>query len=130
MSRASWDLSGHVARLIAFRDERDWRQFHRPKELAAGIAIEAAELQELFLWRDPETAEQVSASPERLARIEEELADVSIYLLMLAHDLGIDLGGAIDRKMAVNGERYDVVRSRGRSDKAPHRPRAAGDDRS
>jgi len=127
MTGNRWDLADCVAALEAFRDARDWRQFHRPKELAAGIAVEAAELQELFLWRDPETADQVSASPERMARLEEEVADVAIYLLMLAHDLGIDLRQAVNRKIARNGQRYDVNRSRGRADKAPALPRPAGE---
>lgn len=121
MTQNPWDLAANVSRLLEFRRARDWEQFHRPKELVAGISIEAGELQELFLWRDPETPEQVTGQLQRMTRIEEELADVAIYTLLLAHDLGIDLRSAIDRKITLNEQRYDVSRSKGRSDKAPER---------
>ena len=67
MSPQDWGLSSVVAQVLSFREERDWAQFHRPKELAAGLAIEAAELQELFLWRDGETAADVSRDAEELS---------------------------------------------------------------
>lgn len=113
MSHGRWDLSGCVDRLMAFRRARDWEQFHRPKELAAALAIEAAELQELFLWKPDESAAQVRADQERLGRVEEELADVTIFAVMLAHDLGIDRSGAIERKIDRNEQRYPVDAHRG-----------------
>ena len=87
----NWDLSAAVQRLLAFRSARDWQRFHQPKELAAAIAIEAAELQELFLWRERETADEVTADPQRLEKIREEIADIAIFLLLATHDLRIDL---------------------------------------
>jgi NTP pyrophosphatase (non-canonical NTP hydrolase) len=118
MNQDRWALSDAVRRIVEFRDARDWKQFHRPKELAAALAIEAAELQELFLWKDPEPSNEVAADAERMNRIEQEVADVTIYLLLLAHELGIDLRAAVDRKMVDNARRYEVERSRGRADKA------------
>ena len=115
-----WDLSEAAAAAIAFRDARDWAQFHRPKELAAGLAIEAAELQELFLWRPEEVASDVAANPELLGKVKDELADVCVYALTLAYDLGIDLAVAIAGKLEQNARRYDVDRYRGSAEKAPH----------
>ena len=115
-----WDLSSTVAEIIAFREERDWGQFHRPKELAAGLAIEAAELQEVFLWRDQETAEEFIKDAKRLQQAEEEIADVAIYLIMLANDLGIDLSESVRNKIASNGRRYSVARHKGQAHKADH----------
>ncbi len=115
-----WDLSHQVERVIGFREEREWGQFHRPKELAAGLAIEAAELQELFLWREGETAIDVAEDADRLPRIREELGDITLFVLMLAHDLDIDLSEAVDQKLADNARRYPADESRGRAEKAPH----------
>lgn len=105
---------------LEFRETRDWGQFHRPKELAAALTIEAAELQELFLWRDPEDAAEVRADPARLARISDELADVTVCILLLAHDLEIPLADAIERKLEANARRYPADRYRGSAEKAPH----------
>lgn len=113
-----WHLEQVVDRLMAFRKERDWAQFHRPKELAAGLAIEAAELQELFLWREGETADEVRADPERMAKIRDEVADVANFVLMLAHDLDIDLADACERKIDKNAVRYNAAEHRGIAKKA------------
>ena len=115
-----WDLTQAVSDAVAFRDARDWVQFHRPKELAAGIAIEAAELQELFLWRGEEPASDVVANEALALRVQEELADVCVYVLTLAHDLKLDLSACIATKLAENARRYDIDTYRGRADKAPH----------
>ena len=120
MTNMTWDLSGVVPEIIAFREAREWGQFHRPKELAAGLAIEAAELQEVFLWRDQETAAEFMEDEECLRRTGEEIADVAIYLIMLAHDLGIDLPQAVASKVQANGQRYSVENHRGRANKAEH----------
>ena len=119
MTDDSWSLADVVRRLDEFRDARDWRQFHRPKELAAAIAIEAGELQELFLWKNAESSEEVAEDGARLQRIQEEVADVGIFLLLLAHELGIDLRAAMQRKIEANESRYDVLASKGRWDKQP-----------
>jgi NTP pyrophosphatase (non-canonical NTP hydrolase) len=120
MNDERWNLAPTVDRLLAFREARDWRQFHRPKELAAALAIEVSELQELFLWRDPETADVVAADTDRLQRVREEVADVAIFLLLLAHDLGINLQEAVGEKIAKNERRYTVDQYRGIAEKADH----------
>jgi NTP pyrophosphatase (non-canonical NTP hydrolase) len=128
MSDDRWNLKDAVQRITAFRDERDWQQFHRPKEVAAALAIEAAELQELFLWRDPETAEEVRADGERLHRVREEIADCAIFMLLLSNDLGVDLAEAICLKVDSNAKRYVADKHRGRAVKAPPDPSGSGDN--
>lgn len=117
---ASCDLTEAQRATIAFRNERDWKQFHSPKNLVAGLAIEAAELQETLLWEDTKPADEVVADAGRLTKIRAEMADVAIYLLTLAHDLDVDLPAAILEKLADNARRYPPAQYRGRSDKAPH----------
>ena len=104
-------------RIDAFVAERDWAQFHNAKDLAAAIAIEAAELMELFLWKTPGEVEDASQQPATRQRIEEELADVLILCLSLANRLEIDLSAAVLSKVAANGAKYPVARARGRADK-------------
>jgi dCTP diphosphatase len=102
-----------VEALLTFRRERDWEQFHTPKNLAIAIAVEAAELLEHFQW----TTEAGSASPDPAGPLEEEVADVAILLTYLVHDLGIDLGAAVARKLEINEQRYPVAASRGHARK-------------
>lgn len=100
---------------IAFRDERDWKQFHTPKDLAINLAIEAGELLELMQWkRDAELVEHLKAHRQDLA---DELADVLHSVLLLAEDQGIDLGQAFVEKMKKNAAKYPVEKARGRSTK-------------
>ena len=99
----------------AFRDARDWAQFHRPKDMAAAVAIEAAELQEHFLWKThDESAEHLSKHGDEVA---EEMADIAIYLFLMASDAGVDIGQAINSKLAINEKRYPVHKAKGRSNK-------------
>jgi NTP pyrophosphatase (non-canonical NTP hydrolase) len=104
-------------RIDAFVAERDWGQFHNAKDLAAAIAIEAAELMELFLWKTPREVADASRQPATRQRIEEELADVLILCLSLANRLEIDLSAAVLSKVAANGVKYPAARVRGRADK-------------
>lgn len=92
-----------------FVEERRWRQFHTPKNLAMSVAIEAAELMELFQWEN-----EVELGPELLARVEEELADVFIYCLSLANAAGIDLSRAVRQKVLLNAKKYPVERFLGK----------------
>jgi NTP pyrophosphatase (non-canonical NTP hydrolase) len=102
---------------IRFRDERDWAQFHRPKDLAMGLSIEAGELCELFLWKtDPRIADQLR-DPAFLERVAEEIADVQIFVLYLCHGLGIALPDAVHRKLEQNARKYPVERARGNARK-------------
>lgn len=93
-----------LAKIRRFRDERDWKQFHDPKSLAASISIEAAELLELFQWMSGPEATRFAA--ENRERVSEEIADVAIYLFELADITGIDLAAAIDDKLAKNAQKY------------------------
>lgn len=96
-----------------FRDERDWAQFHNPKDMAMALSIEASELMEHFLWKTPD--EVVARLIEKRGEIEEEVADVAIYLVELADILGIDLFAAMERKMEKNAAKYPADRVRGSS---------------
>jgi NTP pyrophosphatase (non-canonical NTP hydrolase) len=94
--------------LVRFRDERNWEKYHTPKNLAISIVIELGELLEHFQW---ETDEEIMASLERQDKreaIANEIADVLIYLVLLAHELGIDLEEAVWRKIKKNAEKYPV----------------------
>jgi NTP pyrophosphatase (non-canonical NTP hydrolase) len=98
--------------LVKFRDERDWSQFHDSKNLASAISIEAAELNELFLWKSVEESEKVSQD-----LIKGEIADVLVYSLLLAHKHNFDVKEIIFEKMKANGEKYPVDKAKGNSKK-------------
>jgi NTP pyrophosphatase (non-canonical NTP hydrolase) len=97
-----------------FVDERDWRQFHSPKNLSMSLAIEAAELMEHFQWIDIAESRQIAEDPKKLAAVRDEMADVLCYLLALANELQIDLSTAIGDKMVKNAAKYPADLSRGR----------------
>ena len=97
-----------------FAAERDWEQFHSPKNLSMGLAVEAAELMEHFLWVDTEASRQVVHDPVKLAEVADEIADVACYLLNLGNTLGIDLSEAIVAKIAKNAIKYPAEKYRGR----------------
>ena len=102
-------------KIRAFRDARDWAQFHKPKDMAAAVAIEAAELQEHFLWKThEESAEHLIRHGDEVA---EEMADIAIYLMLMADDAGIDLGQSIETKLAINEKRSPADKARGRNNK-------------
>ena len=95
-----------IARIRKFRDDRDWKQFHNPKDLAVSISIEAAELLELFQWKSAQESARYAADNQE--RVSEEIADVAIYLIELADITGIDLAQAIDAKLEKNARKYPV----------------------
>lgn len=98
-----------IEQLLKFRDERDWQQFHNPKDLALAISIEAGELLELFLWKNPEQAD--------VEKVKEELADVFAFALLLAHKYGFDVKKIILDKIKTNAEKYPVNKARGTAKK-------------
>jgi NTP pyrophosphatase (non-canonical NTP hydrolase) len=103
--------------LLAFRDERDWRQFHTLRSLIVSLNLEAAELLELTQWKlDPEI-EALPGDPAGAEALRDECADILLYLLLIADLAGIDLLEAARRKLVKNAEKYPVDKSRGRSDK-------------
>ena len=100
-----------TTRIRAFRDERDWMQFHQPKDMAAAITIEASELMEHFLWKSPGECEQRAATHREAIR--EEIADIAIYLFELADNLEINLLEAMAQKLEKNALKYPVAKARG-----------------
>jgi len=102
-----------LALLRTFRDDRDWKQFHHPKDLAAAIAIEAGELQEQFLWKTNDEVAADLAAPARRRAVVDEVADVLICTLLLADCLGIDVDRAVREKTAANAKKYPVSKARG-----------------
>ena len=102
-------------RIRAFNGERDWDQYHSPKNLAMGLMIEAAELAEQFLWDT--TEESLRPPPEKRTAIEEEIGDVLIYLLNLADKLEIDVLDAARKKLETNRQKYPVKKVRGKKGK-------------
>jgi NTP pyrophosphatase (non-canonical NTP hydrolase) len=97
-----------------FAAEREWEQFHSPKNLSMGLAVEAAELMEHFLWEEGSTSRAVIKDSIRLQEVADEIADVACYLLNLSNTLGIDLSQAILGKIAKNALKYPVEKCRGR----------------
>jgi dCTP diphosphatase len=104
-------------RLLAFVRERDWEQFHSPKNLSMALAAESGELMEHFLWTTPEQSLAVANDPAKRGKIADELADVVIYALEFANITGLDVAAAIEAKMASNAKKYPVEKARGRADK-------------
>ena len=117
MTDATTTVGEIKARALAFARERDWEQFHAPKNLAMALAAEAAELMEHFLWATPEASRELAQEPAKRRKIEEEIADVVIYAAEFANMTGIDLSAAIEAKMLANAKKYPVEKSRGKSTK-------------
>jgi NTP pyrophosphatase (non-canonical NTP hydrolase) len=104
-----------LRKLVAdFVAERDWSQFHSPKNVSMALAIEAAELMEHFQWLTTDASRELAADPEKLAEVGEELADVIGYSFALANELGLDISSAIRAKMVKNAEKYPAEKYRGR----------------
>ena len=95
-----------VNKVIKFRDDRNWRQFHNPKDLAISINIEAAELLELFQWTGAELE-----CPEKREEMAEELADVLIYCIMMADSMGLNVNEIIEKKLIANEAKYTIKAS-------------------
>ncbi|MBP9854682.1 MAG: nucleotide pyrophosphohydrolase [Candidatus Omnitrophica bacterium] len=102
----------HLEKILAFQKERDWKQYHTPKNLAISLSLEAGEILELFQWTDDHGLPD--GQKEKLAH---ELADVYAYLLLLAHETDIDLHSAFEAKIKINNEKYPVEKSKGNSKK-------------
>ncbi|MDP5171248.1 MAG: nucleotide pyrophosphohydrolase [Bacteroidia bacterium] len=103
------DLKDLTAQWLAFRDAREWAQFHNPKDLALGLSIEAAELNELFLWKHPDEADR--------EKVKEELADVFGFAILMAHHYGFDIREIVEEKLQKNAAKYPVDKAKGSNKK-------------
>jgi NTP pyrophosphatase (non-canonical NTP hydrolase) len=103
------DIEEITQELLKFRNERDWEQFHNPKDLALAINVEAGELLELFLWKNSESA--------NTEKIKEELADVFAYAFLLAEKYNLDVKEIVLDKISKNGEKYPVEKAKGTAKK-------------
>ncbi len=103
------ELNELISKIVKFRDDRDWAQFHNPKDLAIALNVEASELLELFLWKNEDGA--------NIGRVKEELADILIYSLLLANKYNLDVQTIIESKLKQNSEKYPVDKARGSAKK-------------
>ncbi len=115
MQEQQMNLQGLREKLRSFTEERDWQQFHTPKNLATALSVEAAELLEPFQWL--KTGEASELSPDSLAAIRYEMADVLNYLVMLADSLEVDLLAAAYEKIQHNAQKYPIEVARGNAQK-------------
>ena len=102
-------------KIIHFRDARNWAQFHNPKDVAISLTLEAAELLEHFQWKNPAEIEKHIKTNK--SEISDEIADVLYYLLLLGHDLKIDVPAALEKKLKKNAKKYPVAKAKGRHTK-------------
>lgn len=109
------DIENLIERIKKFRDERDWKQFHNPKDVALSLVLEATEVLEHFQWKgQSEIEEYIKSNKEDIG---EELADVLYWVLLMSHDLGIDIREALERKIVKNEKKYPVDKARGKHTK-------------
>lgn len=104
-----------VKSIIAFRDVRDWKQFHNPKDCAISLSLEAAEVLEHFQWKSKD--EMAKYVIDNKTEIGEELADVLYWVLLMGHDMEIDVLKALEKKIKKNGDKYPVEKSKGKHTK-------------
>ena len=107
------DVKGLSAALAAFASERNWYQFHSPKNLSMALTAEVGELSEIFQWLTEEASKSAASNPDTATAVREELADVTLYLVRLASVLGVDLNEAVTQKLKKNAEKYPVEKAHG-----------------
>ena len=116
------DIAALQRKILAFAAEREWGQFHDPKNLAMAVAVEAGELMDHFRWVRNDASRALLDDARTRSEVEEEVADVMILLLEFAAVTGIDVAKAVERKLEINARRYPVERSKGRSEKSGRWP--------
>lgn len=102
-------------RIVDFRNARDWKQFHNPKDLSLSLVLEATEVMEHFQWKSKEEMEKYVK--ESKSAIGEELADVLYWVLLMSHDLDIDVLEALEKKIKINEDKYPVEKAKGKHTK-------------
>ena len=113
----STTLKELIEKVIAFRDNRDWEQYHNPKDLAVSLSLEASELLELFQWKDAEEVEGTKSDEKIRQRIKEELGDIFVYALTLCHTYDFDPSEVVLEKLKLNDKKYPVEKVKGKADK-------------
>jgi NTP pyrophosphatase (non-canonical NTP hydrolase) len=108
-------LENSIKKIIKFRNARKWKQFHNPKDLAISLSLEAAEVLEHFQWKSKEEVEEYVKNNKN--EIGKELADVFYWVLLMSHDLKIDLVNSFDKKMEENNKKYTIKKSKGKHTK-------------
>lgn len=109
------DIKSLTEKIIKFIDERDWKKFHNPKDLALSLTLEAAEVLEHFQWKSPEEiAEYIGINKDEVG---EELADVLYWVLLMSHDLELDILEALERKIKKDQEKYPLEKAKGKHTK-------------
>jgi dCTP diphosphatase len=108
-------IKGLTKKVIAFRDARDWKQFHNPKDVALSLVLEAGEVMEHFQWKSPSEIEE--HIKKHRTEIGDELADVLYWVLLMANDLRVDLPKAVNAKLQKNAAKYPVKKSKGKHTK-------------
>ena len=111
------DVKGLAAALEAFATERDWAQFHSPKNLVMALTGEVGELSEVFQWMTEETSKSAATDPLTAQQVRDELADVLLYVVRLSSVLGVDLDAAVRAKLVTNRLKYPIEKARGSSKK-------------
>jgi NTP pyrophosphatase (non-canonical NTP hydrolase) len=109
------DLKKITDRIVKFRDARDWKQFHNPKDMALSLVLEASELMEHFQWKNKKEMEAYLKTNK--ADVAEELSDVFYWVLLMAHDFNIDLKKVFEEKMKKNEAKYAVEKAKGKATK-------------
>jgi dCTP diphosphatase len=104
-------------KVIEFRDARDWEQYHNPKDLAISLMLEAAELLEVFQWKNPQEVEAAKSDLEGRRKVKEELGDILIYALNMCHAFGFDPAEVILKKLEINEKKYPVEKAKGSAEK-------------
>ncbi len=109
------DFNDSIKKILAFRKARNWKQFHNPKDLAISLSLEASEVLEHFQWKSKEEVEEYVKTHKE--HIGEELADVFYWILLMSHDLKIDIINALDKKIKKNAEKYPIDKAKGKHTK-------------
>ncbi len=109
------NIESLTKKIIAFRDARDWKQFHNPKDVAISLMLEAGEVMEHFQWKNKEEMEKHIKTNK--AEIGEELADVLYWILLMSNDLKIDISKALERKLDINEKKYPIEKAKGKHTK-------------
>ncbi|UCU96337.1 nucleotide pyrophosphohydrolase [Hydrogenophaga taeniospiralis] len=124
MEKTLIDVDGAARALRKFAEERDWQQFHSPKNLVMALSGEVGELTEIFQWMTEADSHNAASAPKTADAVRDELADVALYLIRLADVLGVDINAAVISKLASNAAKYPVESSRGVSTKYDQLPKS------